>query len=149
MASSMLSAVLISLTFSAAFSVSASICLRSLSQHYKTSGNTTPVLHMVPKELSVANFQSYLKDIKNQIKETDVPALSKDRNGAVLIDVREQDEYVQGYIPGARWIPRGFLESRIEDAVPDKSTPVVLYCAGGTRSALSARALGELGYTNV
>jgi len=97
----------------------------------------------------VANFQAYLKDVKSQIKETDVPALSKDRDGAVVIDVREQDEYVQGYIPGARWIPRGFLESRIEDAVPDKSTPVILYCAGGTRSALSARALGELGYTNV
>jgi len=104
---------------------------------------------MVAKELPVANFQAYLKDIKSQIKETDVPTLSKDRNGAVLIDVREQDEYVQGYIPGARWIPRGFLESRIEDAVPEKSTPVILYCAGGTRSALSARALGELGYTNV
>jgi sulfur-carrier protein adenylyltransferase/sulfurtransferase len=100
----------------------------------------------------VANFQAYLKDIKNQIKETDVPTVARDRNGAVLaviIDVREQDEYVQGYIPGARWIPRGFLESRIEDAVPDKSTPVILYCPGGTRSALSARALGELGYTDV
>jgi sulfur-carrier protein adenylyltransferase/sulfurtransferase len=100
----------------------------------------------------VANFQSYLKDIKSHIKETNVLDLKKvvgAKNGEAVIDVREQDEYVQGYIPGARWIPRGFLESRIEDAVPNRETPIVLYCAGGTRSALSARALGELGYTNV
>src|SRR4030095_14281859 len=67
----------------------------------------------------------------------------------VVIDVREQDEYVQGFIPGARWIPRGFLEMRIEDAVPDRAQDLVLYCAGGNRSALAARNLGELAYTYV
>jgi len=100
----------------------------------------------------VANFQSYLKEIKSQIKETDVQDVKKvvdSQNGTTVIDVREQDEYVQGYIPGSRWIPRGFLESKIEDTVPNRETPIILYCAGGTRSALSARALGELGYRNV
>ena len=100
----------------------------------------------------MANFQSYLKEIKSQIKETDVQDVKKvvdSQNGTTVIDVREQDEYVQGYIPGSRWIPRGFLESKIEDTVPNRETPIILYCAGGTRSALSARALGELGYRNV
>ncbi|HKA89771.1 MAG TPA: molybdopterin-synthase adenylyltransferase MoeB [Haliangiales bacterium] len=98
------------------------------------------------------NFQSYLKEIKGQIAECDVRDV-KDvvgaGNGTAIIDVREQDEYVQGYIPGATWIPRGFLEQRIEDAVPDKGQPIILYCAGGTRSALAARSLKELGYTRV
>ena len=67
----------------------------------------------------------------------------------ILVDVREKDEYLEGYIPGARWIPRGFLELRIEEQVPEKSSDVVLYCAGGTRSALAARSLAELGYSNV
>ena len=98
------------------------------------------------------NYQAYLKDIKAKIKETDVGAvktITEARNGTVVIDIREQDEWVQGQIPGATWIPRGFLESRIEDTVPDRGTHVVLYCAGGARSAMSARSLVEMGYTNV
>ena len=107
------------------------------------------------------SFGNLLKDVKSQIRETDVETLRKtveaqkgktgDGNGAgpIVIDVREKDEWVEGSIPGARWIPRGFLELRIEDQVPEKSSEIVLYCAGGTRSALAARALGELGYTNV
>ena len=69
--------------------------------------------------------------------------------GPILIDVREKDEWTEGFIPGARWIPRGFLELRIEDQVPERSSEIILYCAGGTRSALAARSLAELGYTNV
>ncbi len=102
--------------------------------------------------VQMANFQSILKDVKAAIRETDITKVREviDAPGqAVLIDVREQDEYAQGYIPGARWIPRGFLEQRIEDAVPDRTAPVIVYCAGGTRSALAARSLAELGYTNV
>jgi molybdopterin/thiamine biosynthesis adenylyltransferase/rhodanese-related sulfurtransferase len=107
------------------------------------------------------SFSSYLKDVKKQIRETDVESVRKgvearkgqggDGNGAgpILIDVREKDEWTEGYIPGARWISRGFLEQRIEDQVPERSAEIVLYCAGGTRSALAARALEELGYTNV
>jgi sulfur-carrier protein adenylyltransferase/sulfurtransferase len=94
------------------------------------------------------NFQQYLKDVKSQIREVSVDEV-KARKPAVLIDVRESDEYNDGYIPGASWIPRGKLELRIEDAVPDRSAEVVLYCAGGNRSALAAKSLKELGYTNV
>jgi molybdopterin/thiamine biosynthesis adenylyltransferase/rhodanese-related sulfurtransferase len=98
-------------------------------------------------------FQNYLKGIKSEIEEIDASGVKqrKDEGGSgeAIIDVREQDEYVQGYIPGATWIPRGYLELRIEEAVPDREQPVILYCAGGTRSALAARSLRELGYTNV
>ena len=66
-----------------------------------------------------------------------------------MIDVRELDEYNDGYIRGATYIPRGKLELRIEDAVPKRDADVVLYCAGGNRSALAAKTLAELGYTNV
>src|SRR3954449_9647876 len=109
----------------------------------------------------MASFAGYLKDVKGQIRETDVEAVKKivaarkgqpgDGNGAgpVLIDVREKDEWMEGFIPGAQWIPRGFLEQRIEDQVPEKNAAVVVYCAGGTRSALAADALGALGYKNV
>jgi molybdopterin/thiamine biosynthesis adenylyltransferase/rhodanese-related sulfurtransferase len=67
----------------------------------------------------------------------------------VLLDVREKEEYRAGYIPGAVSVPRGFLEMQIEQKVTDKSAPIVAYCAGGTRSALAAKTLQDLGYTNV
>jgi molybdopterin/thiamine biosynthesis adenylyltransferase/rhodanese-related sulfurtransferase len=100
------------------------------------------------------SFQSYLKGIKSAIRETDVNAVrslteTPDAQGTAIVDVREQDEYVQGYIPGATWIPRGFLEMKIEDLVKQKDAPIILYCAGGNRSALAAKNLEDLGYTNV
>ena len=64
----------------------------------------------------------------------------------VLVDVRQQNEWNQGHIPGAVLIPLGDLESRIEAAAPDRSRPVILYCASGNRSARGARTLEELGY---
>ena len=67
----------------------------------------------------------------------------------VVLDVREKEEVRQGYVPGATAIPRGFLEMQIEEKVPDKSTPIVAYCAGGTRSLIAGRILHELGYENV
>src|SRR6059036_3251274 len=67
----------------------------------------------------------------------------------VVLDVREKEEVRQGYVPGALSLPRGFLEMRVEEAVPDKNTPVVAYCGSGTRSLLAGRILKELGYTNV
>jgi molybdopterin/thiamine biosynthesis adenylyltransferase/rhodanese-related sulfurtransferase len=94
------------------------------------------------------NFQQYLKQIKSEIRETSVDEV-RAKTPEVLIDVRESDEYNDGYIPGATWIPRGKLELRIEDAVPNRDADVVLYCAGGNRSALAAKALGELGYAKV
>lgn len=94
------------------------------------------------------NFSSYLKQVKSQIQETTVEEVQKKRP-AVLIDVREGEEYQEGFIPGATWIPRGRLELRIEDVVPERDTEVVLYCAGGNRSALAAKALADLGYSHV
>jgi adenylyltransferase/sulfurtransferase len=67
----------------------------------------------------------------------------------VLLDVREKEEFRQGYVPGAISLPRGFLEMQVEEKVPEKDTPVVAYCAGGTRSLLAGRILKEMGYTNV
>jgi adenylyltransferase/sulfurtransferase len=66
-----------------------------------------------------------------------------------VVDIRERDEWVQGHIPAARFIPRGFLELQIEQHQPDREKPVVLYCAGGVRSALAARNLKEMGYGKV
>jgi len=66
-----------------------------------------------------------------------------------LVDVREKEEFRKGFIRGAVNIPRGFLELQIEKRVPDKSTPIVVYCAAGVRSALAAKSLAELGYTAV
>ena len=84
-----------------------------------------------------------------------VPEVSADEVRAklptspLLLDVREKEEFRQGFIPGALSLPRGFLEIQVEDKVADKSTPIIAYCAGGTRSLLAGRILKELGYTNV
>ncbi len=69
--------------------------------------------------------------------------------GAAFLDVREADEYAQGAIPGAIHLPRGSLELQVESRLPDKDRPVVIYCAGGVRSALAAKALQDLGYVDV
>ena len=66
-----------------------------------------------------------------------------------LLDVREPDEYEQGAVPGAVHIPRGQLEFSVEGRLPDKNSPVAIYCAGGTRSAFAAYTLQALGYTDV
>src|SRR5262249_6488364 len=98
------------------------------------------------------NAQELVSKVKGEIVECtleDVKRAVATGNGVALVDVRERDEWTEGFIPGAKWIPRGFLELRIEDQVPDKGTPVVLYCAGGNRSAFAARSLSELGYSNV
>jgi sulfur-carrier protein adenylyltransferase/sulfurtransferase len=92
-----------------------------------------------------------LREIKSRIQETD-PADVRDQlgNGAVVIDVREAEEWSTGHIPGARHVPKSYLESRIEGAAPDRDQHVILYCQGGNRSAWAARTLIEdLGYTNV
>ena len=66
----------------------------------------------------------------------------------VLVDVREKHEWNEGHIPGAIHVPRGFLELQIEEAVPDKSKTVVLYCAGGVRSLMAGQTLKQMGYEN-
>ncbi len=79
----------------------------------------------------------------------DVRQRTSNGGGFTLIDVREKEEYREGHLPGAMSVPRGFLDMRIEEAVPDKDASIVLYCAGGTRSLLAGRTLKEMGYTNV
>src|SRR2546427_4797933 len=66
-----------------------------------------------------------------------------------LLDVREREEYREGHLDGSVSLPRGFLEMRVEEAVPDKSAPLIAYCAGGVRSLIAARTLKEMGYENV
>jgi molybdopterin/thiamine biosynthesis adenylyltransferase/rhodanese-related sulfurtransferase len=66
-----------------------------------------------------------------------------------LVDVREKDEFRAGFIPGALHIPRAHLEMQAEQKLPDKNAEIILYCAGGTRSAFAAKTLQEFGYTNV
>jgi molybdopterin/thiamine biosynthesis adenylyltransferase/rhodanese-related sulfurtransferase len=92
-----------------------------------------------------------LRTIKSSISEVDPAEVQKQLgNGAVVVDVRESEELQSGKLPGALHVPRGYLESRIEGAVPDRDAHVVLYCASGNRSAYAARTLREdLGYTNV
>ena len=71
-----------------------------------------------------------------------------DGQDIVLVDVREKHEWNEGYIPGAIHVPRGYLELQIEEAVPDKSKTVVLYCAGGVRSLMAGQTLKQMGYEN-
>src|SRR5258705_3146002 len=95
--------------------------------------------------------KNILDEARSSIKAIDIDQARKmiEQPGTVLIDVRESDEWRQGHIPQAIAIPRGFLELRVEEKVPDHKTPVILQCASGTRSLLAARTLKELGYENV
>jgi len=92
-----------------------------------------------------------IKQIKERVHEIDPAEVHEGLgNGVVLVDVREGEEFERERIPGAKHVPRAYLESRIEGAVSDRDTHVVLYCASGQRSALAADTLKELlGYTNV
>jgi molybdopterin/thiamine biosynthesis adenylyltransferase/rhodanese-related sulfurtransferase len=97
----------------------------------------------------MANFRELLKATKAQIREITPEQAEQERGRVTFLDVREADEFDQGTIPGSVFIPRGFLELQVEGKIPDKSSPVVVYCAGGARSAFAARDLAELGYTDV
>ena len=96
------------------------------------------------------------KDLMEEARR-DVPEWSIDQvkehlgngNDYVLLDVREKDEYREGHLDGALPLPRGFLELRVEQMVPDKAKPIIAYCAGGTRSLLAAKQLKEMGYKKV
>ncbi len=104
-----------------------------------------------PSAATVApTYRDLLERTRAEIREIDARGADDLRAaGALIVDVREADEVEQGAIPGAVAIPRGVLESRIEGAAPDRARPIVVYCAGGARSAFAAKALGELGYADV
>lgn len=96
-------------------------------------------------------FKELLSATKKQIREVsvdDVRHMLQEKQAIRLVDVRESDEYAAGRLPGAVSVPRGFLELRIEDKA-EREEAVVLYCAGGTRSALAAKTLSDMGYTSV
>ena len=98
------------------------------------------------------NFREYLREVKASIAETtpeDVRQRVASGEAVEIVDVRDDSETQHGVLPGAHRLPRNHFESRVEDVLPDKSKPVVVYCASGVRSAFAARTLEELGYENV
>jgi molybdopterin/thiamine biosynthesis adenylyltransferase/rhodanese-related sulfurtransferase len=99
----------------------------------------------------MAGFRDLLAQAKSQIVEVDTSdAAARLATGTTLaLDVREPDEFEQGTLPLSIHIPRGHLEAQIESKITDKDAPIVVYCAGGVRSAFAAKTLQELGYTNV
>ena len=95
--------------------------------------------------------QQLIADAKQQVPEVTVHELRELRTGAAavtLVDVREQNEWNLGHIPGATYIGRGVLESSVEQRIP-RDARVILYCQSGNRSALAGRTLQEMGYANV
>ncbi len=97
------------------------------------------------------NYRDLLNRTKARIREisTEEAEAAREADRAVVLDVREPEEYEQGAIPGSVHIARGQLESQVEGRLLDKDAPVLIVCAGGHRSAFAAETLGELGYTDV
>ena len=94
-------------------------------------------------------FLKLVNDAKSRVKEVGIDQYQKmSKDGHVLIDVREDNEWAAGHAAGAIHLGKGIIERDIETKVPDKSTTMVLYCGGGFRSALAADALRQMGYDN-
>ncbi len=97
-------------------------------------------------------YSDLFADVRKSIRFISLDDLKKrleSKKPFTLVDVREKDEFRAGFIPGAIHVPRSNLESQSEQKLPDRDAEIILYCAGGTRSAFAAKTLGELGYTNV
>ncbi|MBI2989557.1 MAG: molybdopterin-synthase adenylyltransferase MoeB [Deltaproteobacteria bacterium] len=97
-------------------------------------------------------FKQLMDEARREVKEVSVQEAHDlvQKNGKyLLLDVREKDEYREGHLQGSVSLPRGFLEIKVESTVPDKSTPILAYCAGGVRSLLAGKVLKEMGYQNV
>src|SRR3989441_12941533 len=100
----------------------------------------------------MGDFKEILNQAKKEIVEItvqDVQEKFNPANGFTLLDVREGDEWEQGHLGKAISLPRGFLELKADKTLTDKNQPIVVYCAGGVRSALAIKNLQELGYPNV
>jgi len=96
-------------------------------------------------------FQELVADAKKKITEispTDAASKTKSSN-AVIVDVREKDEWDEEHIPDAVHMSRGMLELEIEDKFPDREMTIICHCGGGGRSALAAESLQKMGYKNV
>ncbi len=100
----------------------------------------------------MSDFKEILSETKKKIKEVSVQEV-RDKlnpdNGFSLLDVREGDEWEQGHLDKAIFLPRGFLEVKAGKMLPDRNQPIVVYCSGGVQSAFAAKTLQELGYSNV
>ena len=94
-------------------------------------------------------YADLLKEARAQIREVTPQEVDALPAGTAVVDVREDSEWDQGHLPGAVHISKSYVEQQIENAVPDRDAPVVLYCAGGVRSLFAAQTLEQLGYTNV
>ena len=97
-------------------------------------------------------FLELVQEAKTRVKETNVADVKRRMDAGekfILIDVREDNEWARGHLPGAVHIGRGIIERDIEMAIPETSAKLVLYCGGGFRSALAADNLQKMGYSNV
>ena len=97
-------------------------------------------------------FQELVADAKKNITEispTDAAAKVKSSTDAVIVDVRDKDEFVESHIPDAVHMSRGLIEYEIEEKFPDRNTTIICHCGGGGRSALAAESLQKMGYKNV
>ena len=96
------------------------------------------------------SYQDLVSEAKAETEQTD-PETVHDAMGAedvTVIDVREPDEFEAGHIPGAKPLPRGLLEYKAAEELPDKDARIVVHCALGGRGSLAAKSLKEMGYTN-
>ncbi len=101
--------------------------------------------------MALPEFKQLVEEAKKNIKEIDVNELKrmqKSRQDFILIDVRDHPEVANGMIPGAKHLTRGMLEVNIDQITTDKNQPIVLYCGGGSRSALAADSLRKMGFKN-
>ncbi len=98
----------------------------------------------------MTGFEKLVADAKKNITEiSPSEAAEKAKNGeAVIVDVREQDEWEEGHIPDAVHLSRGTIELEIEEKIPDPNAVVICHCGGGGRSALAAESLQKMGYRN-
>ncbi len=104
----------------------------------------------IPHKSHNPGFLKLVNDAKSRVKEVNIDEYQKmPRDGHILVDVREDNEWSAGHAAGAVHMSKGTIERDVEKEVPDKSKTLVLYCGGGFRSALAADALGKMGYQNV
>jgi rhodanese-related sulfurtransferase len=99
-----------------------------------------------------AQFLKLVQDAKKKVKETNVADVKRRGEAGetfLLVDVREDNEWAKGHLPGAVHLGKGIIERDIEQRVPDRGAKLILYCGGGFRSALAAENLQKMGYTNV
>jgi molybdopterin/thiamine biosynthesis adenylyltransferase/rhodanese-related sulfurtransferase len=98
------------------------------------------------------SYSDILREARAQVREVSILEVDLQRESKpvpLLVDVRESHEWEAGHLPGAIHVPRGHLESQIENAAPDRSRPIVVYCASGIRSVFASQTLAEMGYTDV